>query len=239
VRRWRGSRPGGILTSPGTIDDTTAKKYKEYWETEFSGENAGRVAILSGGMKYEPMAIPAEQSQLIEQLKWTAENVCSVFGVPPFMIGIGPVPSFDNVEALNQYYYEHCLQHHIEAIESLLDNGLGLDKQELPYNTEFDLNDLLRMDTKTNIETTAAAVGASIFSINEARARFNLPPKPGGDTPLSQQQNWPIDVLAERPPPTVSPAAQLPPPAAADDGDGEDESSPNAERILAESRQYH
>lgn len=235
----KGARPGGILTAPGPISPEHAERVKARWETGFTGTNAGRIAVLGDGMKFEPLAVPAEQAQLIEQLKWSAENVASVFHVPPFMLGIGTAPSFDNVEALSQIYYSQCLQTHIEAIESLLDKGLGLRETDEAFSTDFDLDDLLRMDTKTKVATTADSVKAGFISPNEARARFNLTPVEGGESPLVQQQNWPLDVLAERPPPTVGTAAALPPPAEdEDDAEDDDESNPDVERVFELSRHY-
>src|SRR5262245_4188925 len=123
----KGSRPGGILTSPHIIDNVTALRLKDEWEQNFAGDNAGKVAVLGDGLKFEPMGMPAEESQLIEQLKWTAENVCSVFRVPAYMVGVAPPPTItNNVEALQQVYYSQCLQALIERIETLLDDGLML-----------------------------------------------------------------------------------------------------------------
>ena len=199
----QGARPGGVLSAPGPVPQQSLERMKNEWETRFSGENAGRVAVLSDGLKFESIGMTGEQAQLIEQLKWTAENVASVFHVPPFMIGLGAPPSFDNVEALNQQYYSQCLQTHIESIEALLDDGLALDGTG--YCTEFCLDDLLRMDTKTKIQTTGDAVKAGFLAPNEARAKFNMLPVAGGDLPFLQQQNWPLDVLAKRPPPSTTP----------------------------------
>jgi hypothetical protein len=55
----------------------TAKRLKEHWETNYSGDNAGKVAVLGDGLKFEQMAMKAVDAQMIEQLKWTAETVCS------------------------------------------------------------------------------------------------------------------------------------------------------------------
>lgn len=219
----KGARPGGILTAPGPIPKGSLERIKDEWETRFSGDNAGRVAVLGDGLKFESMGMPAEQAQLIEQLKWSAENVCSVFHVPPFMVGIGTAPSFDNVEALNQQYYSQCLQTHIESIEAGLDDGLGLGGTE--YETQFDLDDLLRMDTKTKIQTTGDAVKAGFLSPNEARAKFNLVPTKGGESPYLQQQNYNLAALAERgapPDPAATPPAPAKPPASADSQDNVD-----------------
>lgn len=193
------SRPGGILTAPGVIQDDTAKRLKEHWEQNYTGENIGKIAVLGDGLKFESMAITAIDAQLIDQLKWTAETVCSCFHVPPYMIGVGPMPNYNNIEALNQQYYSQCLQNLIESIELLLDEGLGLvDVEGKTYGTEFDLDDLLRMDTATKVKAAGDAIGAGFLSPNEARAKFDLEPVEGGDTPYLQNQNFSLAALNKR-----------------------------------------
>lgn len=215
-----GSNPGGILTAPGPIDKDAALRLKEYWDQNFTGQNIGRVAVLGAGLTYSPMSVNAVDSQLIEQLKWTAEQVCSCFHVPAYMIGVGAPPSYNNIEALNQQYYSQCLQGLIESIEACLDEGLGLPYVTgKVYGTEFDLDDLLRMDTATKVKTYGEAVQRAIMKPNEARAKFDLPPVEGGDEVYAQQQNYSLPALAKRdasadPFASTSTApAALPPPA--------------------------
>src|SRR4029077_18642801 len=52
-----GSAPGGVLTAPGKISDETAARLKAYWETNFSGQNVGKVAVLGDSLKYEAMSV--------------------------------------------------------------------------------------------------------------------------------------------------------------------------------------
>ena len=193
------SRPGGILTAPALIDDTTAARLKSYWEENYTGMNRGKIAVLGDGLKFESMRENAVDAQLIEQLRISAENVCTAFGVPPYMIGIGAAPSYNNVEALSQQYYSQCLQNLIEAIEILLDEGLGLvNVTPRVYGTEFDLDGLLRMDTSTKSKTWGDLVKVGIAAPNEARAAFDLMPVDGGDSVYMQQQNYSLEALAER-----------------------------------------
>ncbi len=190
-----GSKPGGVLTAPGAIADDTAKRLKEHWDLNFSGESAGRVAVLGDGLKYEAMAISAADSQLIEQLRWSAETVCSAFHVPGYKVGVGAQPNNASAEISNQIYYSDCLQSLIEAAELCLDEGLELPA---PYGTEFDLDGLLRMDTATLYKANNDAVGGGWMKPNEARRRAGLAPVQGGDSPLAQQQNYSLAALAKR-----------------------------------------
>jgi len=223
-----GGRPGGILTpdGPRAMSKEDHERLKQQWEQEYTGMNSGRVAIFSNGLKYQPMAQPAKDAQLIEQLGLSSKMVCSAFSVPAHMVGVGDPPSYNNIEALNQQYLGGCLQKHIEAIELCLDEGLGLT--HVPgrkYGTEFDLDGLLRMDTATLIKSEAEAVRGGIKAPNEARKRLNLGPVTGGDTPYLQHQDYSLAALAKRdasddPFGTAAPA---PAPVTADDEPEEDD----------------
>lgn len=189
------STPGGILTVPGAIGDDTAKRLKETWEQNHAGLKSGKVAVLGDGMKYEPIAMNAQDSQLIEQLRWTAEVVCSVFHVPPYKIGVGDMPSYNNIQALNQEYFSQCLQRLIKDIQTLLNLGLSAGKDQ---GFRFDLDALLMMDGQTQMGVLEKGVGAGIMHPNHARRKFNLPPVEGGDSPYMQQQNYSLEALARR-----------------------------------------
>lgn len=194
-----GSKPGGVLTAPGPISPDTAARVKTYWDENFTGDNMGKVAVLGDGLKYEGMSVTAKDSQLIDQLQWTGLDICTAFRVPGYKVGIGPAPQYNNVEALDQQYYSQRLQFDIESIELCLDEGLGLapDKVEgKRLGTEFDLDDLMRMDTATLVKTEKDSAG--IKTINESRKRLNLPPVTGGETVYLQHQDHSIEALAKR-----------------------------------------
>jgi HK97 family phage portal protein len=190
-----GSNPGGIMTAPGFINDETAKRLKEHWEKNYSKGNSGRIAILGDGLAFNKLSLSAADSQLIEQLKWSATVVCSCYRVPPYKVNLGDMPKFNNIEALDQQYYSQCLQSLIECVELLLTEGLGLASN---YGVQFDLDGLLRMDQATAMETAKNGVSGGILKPNEARAKFDLPPVKGGDTPYLQEQNYSLAALAKR-----------------------------------------
>lgn len=187
------SKPGGLLIAPGKIDPDNAARLKEYWDQNFTGKNAGKIAVLGDGLKYEGMTVAPDDAQLIEQLKWTAEVVCSTFHVPPYKIGVGQMPTYNNIQSLNVEYYSQCLQAHIEAIEVCLDEGLGTGDK---LGTEFDLDGLLRMDSVTQMEMLERSKGK--LTVNEQRARLDKKPVEGGDTVYLQEQDHSLQWLARR-----------------------------------------
>jgi HK97 family phage portal protein len=232
------SNPGGLLLAPGAISDATAAKLKQYWTDNFTGDHAGAVAVLGDNLKYEALTVNAVDAQLVDQLRWTSEAICSCYHVPGYMVGVGNAPTYNNVEALNQQYYSQCLQVLIETLEALLDDGLGLAGTDL--GTEFDLDDLLRMDSATMMTSIKDGVGAGVLMPNEGRAKLNLPPVKGGDTPYMQQQNYSLAALDERdkagpPPPTPTPGSKPTPAAAAPPMPPADATPPNAMKVFRRS----
>ena len=193
-----GGRPSGMLIAPTEIDPQTAARLSETWHSL----GAGKTAIVGNGMKYESVSSSAEESQWIDQVGWTAKTIAGCFGVPISMVDSSQQPPYANNEASTLQYHSQCLQTHLTAIEAALDTGLELPA---PYGTEFDLDDLIWMDSAAKSDGAAKAIGSGAMSPNEARLKFyGLGPVPGGDTPYLQAQYWPLASLAARELPPAS-----------------------------------
>lgn len=188
-----GAKPSGILIAPGEIDDDSAARLKSYWEENFSGKNAGKIAVVGDGLTYESLTAKATDSQLIEQLKWTSDTICSTYHVPPYKVGIGEMPAYNNIQALNVEYYAQCLQILIESVELCLDEGLAIPAGK---GTELDIDNLLRMDAVTQMEVLDK--GKSIMTPNEQRNKLGLETTTGGDVVYRQQQDFSLAALAKR-----------------------------------------
>ena len=226
------AQPGGILVAPGPISPANAAAIKDTWATNYTGINAGRVAVIGDGMKYQPLSPTAQDSQVIQQLQWGAETIAAVFHIPAYKINVGAVPSNNNVEALDSQYYTQCLQKLIEDFEACMDEGLGIGESAGKIDgrilgVDLDLAGLLRMDTSAKVTAAANALKAGFMAPNEARAQFDLPPVEGGEKPYLQQQNWQLQQLSEREIPDESAAPAPAAPAAP-------APAPNAEEVAAE-----
>lgn len=213
-----GAKISGILSAPGSISDEVAKRMKAHWDEKFSGENAGKVAVLGDGLKYETMQMTNLDAQVVEHLGISAEMICSTYHVPRYMAGVGPDPSFNNIETLIVQYYSQCLQSPIESFELLMKQALELAPNE---RIHCDLDTLMRMDQSTLIKALRDAKEASLIGISEGRSKLNLKPVQGGDEPLTQQQYVPLSLVSKFHEQAIATGA-----APKDDGqDDEDEAS--------------
>lgn len=190
-----GAQPGGLISAPAGMSETDAEALKKYWDDNFTGTNRGKVGVIGADMKFTPFAFKSIDSQLVEQLRYSDEQICHAFGIPPFKIGIGSIPAGMKVDDLNLMYLTDALQARIESMEDCLDQGLSLGDD---VGIELDLEPLLRMDAKSQAEVEGTLVKNGIKAPNEARKRFNLPPLTGGDSVYLQQQNFSLEALAKR-----------------------------------------
>lgn len=208
------AQPSGILSAPGAIGDDTAKRLSEHWNTNFTGENAGKVAVVGDDLQFISLAAKSVDSQMVEQLRYSDEQICQPFGIPPFKIGLGTIPSGLGVDAINQLYFDDALQAPMQAMETLLTEGLNAT----PYKIDLDESVLMRMDSGKKAAYHRDLVDGSIETINDARVEFNLKPLAGGDTVYMQQQDFPLNEVRNNklpdntpaPAPVVAPAEPVP-----------------------------
>lgn len=220
------SRPSGMLVAPGRITKESALQMKQAWEENYSGGQMGRTAVLGNGLTWQPITITAGDAQLIEQLKWSKEDVATVFRVPLFLLAGGQNVTYNNSEQLMRGYYSGCLQYHIEALEMRFDDAFGLpNNQEI----EFDLMPLLRTEMNTRFESYSKAVSSGFKTLNEVRKLEGDKPIKGGDEPLVQKQYVPLSMLGQvnsaKP---ARPAKPATPPTAPEGGDSTEPSEPAA-----------
>jgi HK97 family phage portal protein len=187
-----------VLTAPGKISKDTADRLKEDWDNNYTGQRYGKTAVLPEGLKWEPLTITAQDAQLIEQLRWSVEDVARVFRVPPFMLGDTTKTSYRNSEQLARAYLSGCLSYHIEALEQRFARAFEFP---VDYELKFDLSTLLRAEIDVRYAAYQQALSSAWATINEVRAQEGLAPVEGGDEPHIQIQYVPLSASGKAPVP--------------------------------------
>lgn len=188
------AQPGGLLTAPAGMSETDAKDVKNYWDTEYGGDNAGKIAVIGADMKFTSFAMKGADAQVIEHLKYSDEQICQPFRIKPYKIGIGSPPGGWKSDDVNVEYHGDALSPIIESMEDLLADGLGVR----PYQIWLDDETLWRMDAGKLAEVETKLVGGMIKTPDESRRKMNLPKTGGGDTLWGQHQDYPLGMLRNR-----------------------------------------
>lgn len=200
------SRPSGVINTDMTLTKAQVDDLRERWNEQARGMNQGGVPILSHGLKWQPMGISAQDSQLVEALKLTDKTIVGVFGVPGVLVGVQDGAPFASTEALMNWWLANGLGYLLDHIEVAIDQFI-----ELPANewTEYDTDALLRANTAERIDALVKGVQGGVYAPNEARAREGLRSVEFGDEPRVQQQVVPLSFAGKIPP--VPPTPPTPP----------------------------
>jgi len=212
--------PGGLITAPAGLTEEEADAIQAAFNERYSGENSGKIAVIGADLRFTPFSFKAADSQLVEQLRYSDEQICQPFGIPPFKIGIGSIPAGMTVDQINLLYHEDALSGHIEAMENLLDEALNLPQD---WGIWLDTEPLFRMDEGKRAEIETKLVGGMIKTPDESRAKFGLAPTAGGNTLWGQHQDYPLGTLANRLPPDQKPQSPEQAAPTADEGTAREE----------------
>jgi HK97 family phage portal protein len=151
--------------------------------------NAGKFLVMDGGPKFERMSFSPEDAQFLESTKFSAENVCRIFGVPPTAAGILDRGTYSNTEQEAQSLVSNCIGPLAGRIEAALMRCLLTPEQRRSLYIEHDLSGLLRGDVKSRFEAYRMAREMGVYSANDVRRRENEPPISGGGE-YHMPANW-------------------------------------------------
>ncbi len=193
-----GMRPSGVLSTDPSVRLTKPQRdeFNGYLQENFQGSlNSGRPLLLDGGMKWQSLNITPEDAQMLESRKFSGEEICRLFGVPPAMVGYGDKASNwgtgKEVDVLG--FQKFTLRRRLKRVEQALQKQLLTPADRAAGVTiEFNLEGLLRADSLGRASFYQTMTGCGIMTRNECRALENLPPVEGGDVITVQMQDVPL-----------------------------------------------
>lgn len=208
-----GARLSGVLSTDGALSPEQVEKLRESWNTTYGGTgNAGKTAILYGGLKYQGIGQPADVSQYMETRKYQAEEICRGFGVLPIMIGISDkATTYASAEAMYQAHVTNTLMPLYEnVVQSAMVNLLT--KQDLADGLYFHLsaNALLRGNVRDRGDFYWKLWQMGALNPNEIRALEDTNPYPDGDKFYVPTNMIPSDKPPSDNPPKDAPSEPTP-----------------------------
>ena len=123
--------------------------------------------VLEGGMTFKPVAISPEDSELLASRKFSVEEICRVFQVPPPMVQDLSHGTFTNSREAARWFCQFTLTPWIRKIEA--EFARSVFPEESGLELELDMSGLLRADPESRWASHKIAVEAGILDADEIR----------------------------------------------------------------------
>lgn len=194
--QWgNGATPRGVLTHPMRMDKPAREMIRTEWNEVHQGAgNAGKIAILHGGMGFQAISMSNEDAQFLESRQFSIREIARWFRLPPHMLAdLADSSVRANIEQQAIEFIVYSLKPWLVRWEQALNRKL-LDKSERrTMYYEFLLESLLRGDSAAQAQAWSIGRQWGWYSVNEIRRQQNLPPIEGGDVYLQPSNMVPAD----------------------------------------------
>ena len=178
-----GATPGGVLEHPGVLKDPA--KVRESWHSVYGGSrNAGKVAVLEEGMKYQQIGIPPEEAQFLETRKFQIDEIARLYRIPPHMVGDLDKSSFSNIEQQSLEFVKYTLDPWVIRWEQSIQRALFLPQEKKQYFVKMNVDGLLRGDYESRMKGYSIGIQNGFMCPNDIRRLESMdliPVEEGGE----------------------------------------------------------
>ncbi|MFD5572261.1 phage portal protein [Streptomyces cadmiisoli] len=175
-RDWfaNGSTPSAVLETDMEVSRDAATVLKARFKEAAEGRD---VVALGNGVKYRAISVPANESQFLETIKATANQIAAIYGVPPEKVGgeTGGSLTYATVEQNSIDLLTWTLRPWLTRLEEAF-SLLRPPTEECAFNADA----MLRTDTLTRYRAHRIARSIGLNNIDELRRVEDEPPLPDG-----------------------------------------------------------
>lgn len=160
---------------------------------EFYRDNGG-VLIQESGMDIIPIERKFLDTKVFEVERITRSRVATLYNMPLHMLGETEGASYSSMEQMSLEFVQGTLVPIARQYEQELNRKMLTPEERLRgLSYKFNVNALLRGDTKTRGEFYFKGIRSGWFKPNEVRAYEELPPESGGDKLYMSKDLAPIE----------------------------------------------
>ncbi len=149
--------PYGVLETEQKLDaDLYERLYAAWTQSHQGSQNAGKIAILEGGLKFNPISFPPKDLEFMAGRKLTREEILSAFKVPPIMVGLMDGASYANAYQQYENFILNTIVPKLKKLEGIFNNQLlkefnvdyvcRFDLKQFPIMQEMELNKIPKLD---------------------------------------------------------------------------------------------
>ncbi|TPG44224.1 phage portal protein [Roseomonas nepalensis] len=168
--QWQNqARPSGVLQTDEKLTREQAGDLRTAIDERWVGtRNAGQVPILTWGMKFQPMSVSPEDAEVLASRRFTVEELCRLFQVPPPIVQDLSHGTFTNSREAGRWFAQFSLAPWARKIEAEFRRSV-FGTASADCTLEIDMSDLLRGDAEARWQSHKIAVDAGILDPDEIR----------------------------------------------------------------------
>lgn len=196
----KGMSSSGFLQTQQELEEPDRKRLQQIMDEYRGKAGAGKLMILEGGMTYNPMTISAEDAQLLSSRQFNIEEMCRWFDIPPILVGHssqGQTNWGTGVETIILGWLQLGLRSRLVRIQQRIRKQLLTPAQRVEWTPKYNIDALMQGDSAARIAFLGQAVQNGLMNRNEARAKLDQPPYPGGEEFTAQVNLAPVNALGD------------------------------------------
>ena len=159
-----------IISHPSRLNQDAKKNLKESFREAWEKG----IVVLEEGMKIDPITMNLSDAQFLVCRRFSVEEICRIFRVPPHLIGDLSRSTNNNIEHQSIEFVTHTIRPWCVRIEKALNSYLLNHLEKKKYYIEFNLDGLLRGDTLTRQQANQIKLNNGVLTRNEWRRQENL-----------------------------------------------------------------
>jgi len=177
-----GISPSAVIELPGHLENEAMKRFAANLKDNYTGMLTGTPLILEDGAKYTPHSMKFTDAQFIEGAKLNDQKICGIYRVPPHLIQNLERSTNNNIEHQSLEFVQYTMLPVYKRFEFAVNTQLLTKEQrEKGYFFEFNIDGLLRGDSKSRAEAYQIYRYMGVYSVNDIRKKQNEMPIPNGD----------------------------------------------------------
>lgn len=154
------------------------------FKTAMAEKSPDRVVVLDDGLKFKPITITPKELEIIEQQRFSIEDIARWFNIAPHKIKSLQQSTNNNIEQQSLDHVSDTIQPYVTNWEQEFAMKLLTEKEKQTRFVKGNMNALLRSDIKSRAEYYYKASGGPWMTGNEVRELEDMNFLEGLDEPL-------------------------------------------------------
>lgn len=174
----KGGNIRGVLEMDSHMGDDDYVQFMKHYK-----HSAGNfdTPLLEYGVKYKQLSVDPVAAQLIQSETLSIQDIARILNLPPHLLGELSHATYSNIEEQNIQFVQLSLRPTVKRLEDELESKLFLGDDADHYSVKFNLDGLLRGNTKDRAQFYHNAILDGYMSRNEVRELEGFTHKDGLD----------------------------------------------------------